>query len=178
MHFTASNLFNSVSLSILRLGVKIVRCVEQESAPPWRGLAAKPEDNAIMAIPLETHCVFLGNKTIVVLRSPCGYNEYLADREHWARQSETGAAIFNFDTECVWAQRPDPARFEELGQALLESEPGFMWVRSAGPALERDQGRDLVAQWLRPPGLNERLWKQGKRSRTCVQHPEDSLPAS
>ena len=102
--------------------------------------------------------MFLGNQTIVVLQGACGYDQYIAHREKWARQSEAGeAAVFNFSTDCVWVKRPKPARFEELCQVLLESEPGFMWVRSAGSTLERDQGRDLVAQWLRSPGLTERL---------------------
>jgi len=58
----AANLFNSVPSNILRRGVKIIQAAEQGSAPPWRGLAAKPEENAIMAIPLESHCVFLAIK--------------------------------------------------------------------------------------------------------------------
>jgi hypothetical protein len=149
----AANLFNSVPSALLHRGVQILRCVEQDSALPWAGLSAKPSDVAIIAIPIESHCVFLGRSTIVVLRAACGYKEYLAARDDWARQSKIEAEIFNCSTECIWAERPDPQRFEELAGALLESEPGFSWVRSAGSTLDRGQGRDLVAQWLTPPGI-------------------------
>lgn len=153
----AADLFNSVPDSLLRRGIKLVRTVEQDESPPWRGLGSKPEDDTILAIPLETHCVFLGGRTIVVLRGACGYSEYLKQREEWSQRSEVEAELFNFSTTCAWAGRINPARFEELVYAVLDGEPGFEWIRAAGTTSDRDQGRDFMARWLTPPHVGERV---------------------
>lgn len=153
----ALNLYNVVSDSVLKRGVRILRCIEGNDAPPWRGLGAKASEHAIFAVPLESHCVLLGRRTLVVLRSRCGYDEYVAQRQLWHDQTRREADIFNFSAQCVWTDKVDPSRFEELACALLQDEPGFEWVRQAGPTRDRDQGRDLIATWLTTPAPDEKL---------------------
>jgi hypothetical protein len=146
----AGGLYNSVPATALRRGVEIIRCVEGEGAPPWHGPAAQPHENAILTIPIENHCIFLGNRTVAAVCCDCGYDRYLADQTAWSAQTEAAASIFNQDKEIVWALPVNPVRFEELCHVLLDSEPGFSWVRAAGSTMDRDQGRDLIADWLSP----------------------------
>ena len=43
----------------------------------------------------------------------------------------------------------------------MTKEPGLHWALPTGPSFDRDQGRDLVASWLTPPGLNQMLTQAG-----------------
>lgn len=146
----SGGLYNSVPADALKRGVEIIRRVEGDSTPPWRGPGAKRTDHAILTIPLENHCIFLGSRTVATISCSCGYDRYLADKTAWSSQTEAAASIFNHDKEIVWTSPVDPVRFEELCHVLLEGEPGFTWVRAAGSTMDRDQGRDLVADWLSP----------------------------
>ena len=148
----AANLVNVVSSKLLRRGSEVVKCVEKQDSLPWKGLASRLEDRATIAIPLETHCAFLGNRTIVVLRQNCGYRKYLKIREDWKNKSAAASEFLNLDASYAWSDPVDASRLEELLRAVLEEEPGFEWTRLAGHTFEGDEGRDMLANWITPPG--------------------------
>jgi hypothetical protein len=149
---SAGSLFNSVPVQLVKKGVQLIRAVEGAAAPAWIGMDGVSPGNGIMVIPLETHCAVVGRRTLALLRGKCGYGEYLAAAEDWRRHSETEATVFNRLGRLAWAAKPNADRFEQLAKELLERETGVAWVRSAGGVTEGDQGRDLLANWLAPPG--------------------------
>ena len=161
---SANGLRNCVPIAVAERGIEILQRVEGRNAAKWSGPASHPTENTILMIPLETHCVFVGAHTIVSLTQPCGLSEFENARMQWSRQSALEASIFNAGVQWRWADKLNPARFEQLVEALLSEEPGLHWVRPAGPAYERDQGRDLVAMWLTPPGLSQRF-KEGQEDK-------------
>ncbi|MCZ4109587.1 restriction endonuclease [Brevundimonas diminuta] len=151
----AGGMRNSVEDGAIDMAVQIIQRVEGRSAAKWVGPASLAQDNTILLLPLESHCIFIGKRTIVALASPSGLEAFDEARQIWRRKAAEEAEIFNVAVEWRWSEKIDPARFEELVEALLTEEPGLQWVRAAGSAYDRDQGRDLVANWLTPPGLGQ-----------------------
>ena len=148
----AANLVNAVSSKLLRRGSQLMKCVEGSDGLPWRGIASGLGDKATIAIPLETHCAFLGSRTVVVLRQDCSYRKYLRIRDDWRDKSTLTSEFLNFDASYTWSDPIDPSRLEELVKAVLEGEPGFEWIRLTGHTFEGDAGRDMIANWITPPG--------------------------
>lgn len=153
----SNGLSNCVESATVERAEAILQRVEGRLAPKWVGPETIPTDNKLLAIPLESHCLFVGKRTIVALATPSGAAEFDRARDEWAERSARESSIFNIGVQWKWAPKLDPARFEALAEALLSEEPGLTWVRSTGPAFERDQGRDLVAMWLTPLGLGEKV---------------------
>ena len=151
----ATNMVNVVSSRLLSRGNRLIKCVEGDDKLPWKGLASNPRDMATIAIPLETHCVFLGSRTIVTLRQDCGHRRYLRVRDDWECKNTQATEFFNFDASYTWSDNIDSSRLEELVRAVLGAEPGLEWIRLSGHALEGDGGRDMIAQWMTPPGRGE-----------------------
>jgi Restriction endonuclease len=153
----SNDLENCVPVAVAERATEIIARVEGRSKARWRGPAQMPDTPDIVMIPLETHCVFIGKRAMVAMAAPCGKREFNAARLRWSKQTADLASIFRADTAWDWASPVDPARMEKLVEELLTEEPGLHWVRPTGPSFERDQGRDLVATWLTPPGLNQTM---------------------
>lgn len=152
----AHGLVSCIASSAADRATEIISRIEGRSAARWTGAGSLPDENQILTIPLESHCLFFGKRSIVALATPSGAAEFDRARTDWAARSATEAAIFNVGMQWQWAPKLDPLRFEKLIEALLSEETGLVWVRATGPTYERDQGRDLVAMWLTPPGLGDR----------------------
>lgn len=148
----ASGLKNAIPKKILATGLKYIRSVEEGDRVPWRGVNSSPCDLAIVAIPLESHCIFLGGQTLVAVEGDCGLRQFEAERTKFLERRAKENAVFAADYTFQWPQKIDGAKFEDLIYALLEREPGVMWVRQASPTNERDGGRDFVARWVVPVG--------------------------
>ena len=107
---------------------------------------------AIVAIPLESHCVFLGGQALVAVEGECGLRQFEAERTRFLERRAKENAIFAADYSFRWPGKIDGAKLEDLIYALLEREPGVVWVRQTGPTNERDSGRDFAARWVVPIG--------------------------
>lgn len=155
----AGGLKNAISKKILSTGLKYIRSLEEGDQVPWRGVNSSPCDLAIVTIPLESHCVFLGRQTLVAVEGDCGLRQFEAERTKFLERRAKENAIFAADYTFQWPQKIDGAKFEDLIYALLEREPGVMWIRQASPTNERDGGRDFTANWVVPVG--DGLVKEG-----------------
>ena len=168
----AANMINAVSTRLLRRGIQLMKCVEGKDGLPWRGLGSQLGDSATIAIPLETHCAFLGSRTIVVLKQDCSRRRYLKIRDDWEHKGALISEFLNFDASYTWSDPIDASRFEELVMAILKEEPGFDWIRLSGHTFEGDEGRDMIAKWMTPPGQGQYVKdSKGERavhSRTLV----------
>lgn len=144
-----SRLKNAISKKVVSIGLKYIRAVETEEFQlPWRGLEDSSLDPTIFAIPLESHCVFLGAQTLVAVESDCGLRQFEAERTKFLERRAKENAVFATDYIFHWPQKFDGSKFEDLIYALLEREAGMMWIRQASPANERDGGRDFIARWV------------------------------
>jgi len=149
----AGGLKNAISKKVVATGLKYVRAVETDKHQlAWRGFDASSLDRAIIAMPLESHCVFLGAQTLVAVESECGLRQFEAERTKFLERRAKDNAVFAADYIFHWPQKFDGSKFEDLIYALLEREPGVMWIRQASPTNERDGGRDFIAHWVVPVG--------------------------
>lgn len=140
--YAEHGLLNCVPKAVIDRGIDILRRIDGPT----------PAD-AVMIIPVDTHCVLVGSRTVVAIAGQFNATRFNQLRSEWEAQSAEQSAIFLVEARWTWASRLDPARFEALVETILSEEQGLEWVRPAGPSYERDQGRDLVASWLTPPGL-------------------------
>ncbi len=157
----AGGLSNCVPIEVVDRAVELIGMIEGRGHAKWHGAAQVAESNAIMMIPLESHCVFIGKRAMVAIASPCGKREFDGLRQRWTKQTAELATMFRADVTWEWRSPVDPVRLEQLVETLLSEEPGLQWTRPTGPSFDRDQGRDLVAAWLTPPGLNQMLSGSG-----------------
>lgn len=143
------DLKNAVSNRCISLAVRLLKAVEGKTSISWKGASASPLDQAIVLIPLESHCLFLGFQTLISVQSDCGLRSYEAERTKFLERRVCENAVFSVDYVFVWAEKTDGGRFEDLVYALLEREreKGVAWVRQVGPTRERDGGRDFIARW-------------------------------
>jgi hypothetical protein len=137
--------------------VELIQRVEGPRHAKWRGPAQSWESGSIILVPTETHCICIGKKSLVSIQSPCGRQSFLKARQDWHDKITKQASIFYADVLWEWIAPIDASRLEQLVEALLSEEPGLEWAKPTGPSYDRDQGRDLVATWLTPPGLNEKI---------------------
>lgn len=140
--FSEHGLVNCVPEAIIERGMEILRRVDG----PITG-------EEVVVIPVDTHCVLIGRRTIVAVAGQFDATRYHQLRAEWETQNAKQSAVFLVDVRWVWRTPLNPARFEALVEAVLSEEQGLEWVRAGGPSYERDQGRDLVALWVTPPGL-------------------------
>ena len=147
----ASGLKNAIPKRVVATGLKYIRAIE-DSHLPWRGVNSTAIEAAIVAIPLESHCVFLGGQTLVAVEGDCGLRQFEAERTKFLERRVNENAVFSADYVFHWPEKMDGSKFEDLIYALLEREPGVMWVRQVSPTNERDGGRDFMARWVVPIG--------------------------
>lgn len=140
--YSEHGLVNCVPEPTIRKGMEILRRVE-----------GSVDAHKVMTIPVDSHCILIGQRTIVALAGRFDAARFNELRVKWERQNAQQSAIFLVGVRWIWNTPLDPTRFEALVDALLSEEPGLEWVRAAGPSFERDQGRDLIAEWVTPPGL-------------------------
>lgn len=140
--YSEHGLVNCVPEATVERGMEILRRVDGPIEP-----------EKIIVIPVDSHCVLIGQRTIVALAGKFDASRYNRLRAEWENQNAKQSAIFLVGVRWVWSTPLNPARFEALVEAILSEEQGLAWVRAAGPSFERDQGRDLVTFWLTPPGL-------------------------
>jgi hypothetical protein len=151
---------HAVSNRCISMALRLLKAVEGGTFVLWKGANASPMDQAIVLIPLESHCLFLGAQTIVSIQTDCGLRAYEAERTKFLERRASENAVFSVDHVFEWTEKTDGGRFEDLVYALLEREKGVAWVRQAGPTRERDGGRDFVARWTvssesgAPPSLS------------------------
>lgn len=166
---TAGGISNYLAADTVATALALLKRIEGKSCLPWHGADATARHRAILAVPVESHTLFIGARTIVAVAGPAGYYEFSRARELWKEQSSHQARVFQAHVKWTWAAKLDPARFEALACALLDRESGLKWVRPAGQPYERDAGRDLVARWLTPPGFSEPLTGSSKHEPNRVR---------
>lgn len=139
--FVAANLQNYVSNRL----VNKVQFI-------FRRLQGREYQRDFCMLPLENSVVFVGHRHSLFVAAQSGRLQFERERARLAQRHEKEAQVLFPIEGFVWADSIPDHRFELLIQELLSVEPPVTWVRAAGHTRDRDQGRDLLAEWLIPAG--------------------------
>lgn len=146
---SANGIYNAVRLDSIRKGERLLQTIDNSPLARFVGGDTRFDQRGLLVVPLETHCILVGGSGAVIVRSDCGYKAFLIARDKWEGQARRAATIFGQSGSFAWSENIDSERLEGLAEELLAVEPGVERVRSAGPHTERDQGRDLIVDWVR-----------------------------
>ena len=104
----------------------------------------------LLVVPLDSHCLFIGDRTIVALRGECGREIFEREREIWTKRRSNDNKVFFSDSVVEWKREKSPGDFEDLCLELVKREPGVLRAKSVGSVNDRDGGRDIIIDWKIP----------------------------
>lgn len=106
---------------------------------------------APLLIPIESHLIGVGTRSIVILRTNCGVAAFEDERILSEKKRNSESEIFSTDAQLVWSDQLDEEQFEDLILELLQSDEGVVWAKKVGGTYDRDGGRDIIVEWDLPP---------------------------
>lgn len=116
----------------------------------FRRLQGRQRETSFRRIPLENSLICVGDKHSIFVTTQCGRPEFERERVRLQARHEAEAQVLFRTPALVWADRLPNARFESMIRDLLQAEPRVTWIRAAGHTNDRDEGRDMIAEWLIP----------------------------
>lgn len=133
----ASGIANAVPLKTIRKGHHLLKLAGDPSTHP-------------LVLPIDSHCLFLGEKTIVAIREDCSRAVYEAERELFLRRRQSENQVFFTECDAHWRSPLDAGSFESLCLDLVRREPGVVRAKPVGGLNDRDGGRDILIDWRIP----------------------------
>ena len=103
-----------------------------------------------LILPIESHCLFLGDDTIIAIRENCGREVYDAERNLFEKRRTIENLVFFAESHIEWHSEIDPGQFEDMCVDLLIREPGVSRAKQVGNVNDRDGGRDILIDWVIP----------------------------
>ena len=104
----------------------------------------------VVVLPLDCHCLFIGDETIVALRGECGRDVFEHERRNLLKRRSEENRVFFTDSIIEWKTPLCAGDFEALCVDLVRREPGVVWAKPVGTVNERDSGRDILIDWRVP----------------------------
>ncbi len=98
----------------------------------------------VVVMPLDSHCLFIGDKTIVAIRGECGRVVYERERKNLLERRSGENSVFFADSIIDWKTPMSPGDFEDLCVDLVRREPGVLQAKPVGTVNDRDSGRDIL----------------------------------
>ena len=126
-------------------------------------------------IPIDSHCIFLGDKTLVAFRKDCGRVNFDKERSLLYRRRKSENSVFFFDCDIHWVLPLNPEDLEKLCVDLLEREPGVQWIKLVGRTNDRDGGRDILIDWSIPKQHNNNTEQTLESTRVDKQNTSGML---
>ncbi len=127
----ANGIPNAVSFALLKKARKLLSLTGDEC-------------NGSIVLPLDSHCLFIGDKTIVALRGECGRKVFERERGFLIKRRKSEDRVFFAYSVIKW-QKPISERvFEGLCLDLVKREPGVIRAKPVGSVNDRDDGRDII----------------------------------
>lgn len=108
-------------------------------------------DDELSLIPLENFCVASKGEYILFLNRDCGRKRFEQERERIRQRHNKEAKILFPITSFTWSNNIDDEEFELMILDLVNLEKEVEWARKASVSRERDEGKDLIAEWRTPP---------------------------
>lgn len=103
-----------------------------------------------LIVPIESHCLLLGDDTLIAIRENCGREVYDAERSLFEKRRALENQVFFADSHIEWNNVTDPGQFEDMCVDLLICEPGVYRAKQVGNVNDRDGGRDILIDWAIP----------------------------
>ncbi len=101
-------------------------------------------------LPIDSHCIVLGSKTLLAIRANCGREIYERERQLFLNRRKRENGVFFSESFVEWLTPVDPGDLESACVDLLEREPGVLRAKAVGSVNDRDGGRDILIDWLVP----------------------------
>ncbi len=104
----------------------------------------------LLMIPIDSHCLFIGHRTIVAIRQNCGKDAFDKERTAFVERRASENLVFFADSTISWLTPLDASAFESLALELIKREPGVVRAKPVGTTNDRDRGRDILVDWRIP----------------------------
>ena len=124
---------------------------------------------APLILPIDSHCIFLGDKTLIAIRENCGRQVYDLERELFLKRRASEDHVFFADSHIDWLTPLGAGDFEDLCVDLLRREPGVSRAKAVGGVNDRDGGRDILIDWTVPTLHGYPGKRQSRRIRILAQ---------
>ena len=108
------------------------------------------EHDDLIILPLDSHCLFIGDKTIVALQGECGREIFERERDILIERRIDEDKVFFVDSLIEWKKPISESDFEDLCLDLVQREPGVVWAKPVGSVNDRDGGRDIIIDRMIP----------------------------
>lgn len=108
----------------------------------------------VIELPLDSHCLFIGDKTIVALRGEYGREIFEHERQKVMARRSVENRVFFVESTIEWRTPLNAGALEDLCLDLIKREPGVVWAKPVGTVNDRDGGRDILIDW-RVPNAHE-----------------------
>lgn len=150
MPFVATSARGEESLAIFANGIS--NAVPYKLIKKARKIMELVDDGQqdVIILPLDSHCLFIADRTIVALRENCGREIFQREREFLVKRRRMEDRVFFADSTVEWLTPLNPGEFEDLCVELLRREPGVLRAKPVGSANDRDGGRDILVDWKIP----------------------------
>lgn len=122
-----------------------------------------------LILPIDSHCLFLGDKTLIAIRENCSREIYDTERKAFLKRRAAQDHVFFADSHINWQSPLDAGDFEDLCVDLLRREPGVVRAKPVGGVNDRDGGRDILIDWMVPLSHVEPGTRQVQRIRILAQ---------
>lgn len=109
----------------------------------------------VISLPLDNHCLFIGDKTIVALRGEYGREIYEDERKKMMARRSMENRVFFTESTIKWRKPLKADELESLCLKLIEREPGVVRAKPVGTVYDRDGGRDILIDWKIPNAHEE-----------------------
>jgi len=129
---------NAVEHKVLKILTQVIATIDQS------------ESEAPLVIAMASYVVGIGQRSIVCIATDCGRSAFNDELVQISEKRQREAEFFLTDVKCAWSNRISDDRFEELIGELVKAEKGVLRVRQVGNTREADDGRDFIAEWLKP----------------------------
>lgn len=104
----------------------------------------------VISLPLDNHCLFIGDKTIVALRGEYGREIFEDERKKMMTRRSMENRVFYAESTIEWRTSLKAGDLEDLCLDLIRREPGVVRAKPVGTVYERDGGRDILIDWRVP----------------------------
>jgi hypothetical protein len=139
----ANGIGNAVPFATIKLARRLLKLTSDNSPRP-------------ILLPIDSHCLYLGDKTLVAIRQDCGREIYEEERKYFLKRRSEESKVFFADSNVEWCNPLDAADFESLCVDLLRREPGVRRAKPVGGVNDRDGGRDILVDWEIPEPQNNK----------------------
>ena len=127
----ANGIPNAVPYNVIKKARKLLSLSGDECSDP-------------LLLPVDSHCLFIGDKTIVALRSDCSREIYESERKLMISRRSRENSVFFSESIITWQTPINEEDFEGLCLELVRREPGVVRAKPVGTTYDRDGGRDIL----------------------------------